>query len=151
MFKLEVKEEICSGCGNCVVACPINALRVAEVSGGKGGGVELKIEDGISYVISDTCNGCGVCVRSCSQKAMLLHAPEHSPASKELLISEINKKGEEAAVVEDSVEEAVFEIDAKRRAFLESVLSLMKNIKVRYLIETGKAEDARKTILEKLK
>ncbi|MFH1773370.1 MAG: 4Fe-4S dicluster domain-containing protein [Methanobacteriota archaeon] len=151
MFKLEVKEDICTGCGNCVVACPINALKAAEVSGGKGGGKELKIEDGISHVISDACNGCGVCIKSCAQKAILLHAPEHSPASRELMISEINKKGEEAAVVEDAVEEVMFEIDPKRRAFLESVLSSMKNIRVRYLIETGKAEDARKTILEKLK
>lgn len=151
MFKLEVKEELCSGCGNCVVACPINALNVTEVSGGKGGGVELKIEDGVSYVISDICNGCGVCVKSCAQKAILLYAPEHSPASRELLISEINRKGEEVAVVEEAVEEAVFEIDAKRRAFLESVLSSMKNMKARYLTETGKPEDAKKTILEKLK
>lgn len=151
MFKLEVKEELCTGCGNCVVACPINALKEAEVSGGKGGGVELKIEDGVSQVISDSCNGCGVCIKSCAYKAILLHAPEHSAAFRELVISEINKKGEEDVVVEEAVEEAVFEIDAKRRAFLESVLSSMKNIKVRYLIETGKAEDAKKTILEKLK
>ena len=151
MFKLEVKEELCSGCGNCVIACPINALNAAEVAGGKGGGVELKIEDGISYVLSDTCNGCGICVKSCAQKAILLHAQEHSPASRELIISEINKKGEEVVVVEEAVEEAAFEIDAKRRALLESVLSSMKNIKVRYLIETGKAKDAREAVLEKLK
>lgn len=151
MFKLEVKEELCTGCGNCVIVCPINALNAAEVSGGKGGGVELKIEDGISYVISDTCNGCGVCIKSCAQKAILLNAPEHSPASRELIISEISKKGEDVVVVEEAVEEATFEIDAERRAFLESVLSSMKNIKVRYLIETGKPEDAKKTILEKLK
>lgn len=151
-FKLEVKEDICTGCGNCVIACPINSLKAVEVSGGKGGGVELKIEDGVSYVISDTCNGCGVCIRACAPKAITLAAQEQVPASRELLISEINKKGEEVAVVEEAVDEAItFEIDPKRREFLESVLSSMKNIKVRYLIETGKAEDVRKTILEKLK
>lgn len=146
-----MKEEACTGCGNCVVACPINALKVDEAYGGKGGGVELKIENGVSCVISDACNGCGVCVVACAQRALSIKALEPYSALKELRISEMSsqKSKDDGEVIEEYETEGLmrFKIDPGKRALLEGILSALKNIKVRYLIETGKAEDARKRIL----
>lgn len=153
MFNLVVEEEICTGCGNCVVACPINALKVDEAFGGKGGGVELKIEDGITCVITDACNGCGVCVVACSPRALSLKALTPQEAEKELRISEISSgDGEDVSELPEDQEPgriARFKIDPAKKALLESVLGALKNIKVRYLIESGKVEDAKETLLKR--
>lgn len=151
-FSLEVEEEACTGCGNCVIACPINALKVDEAFGGKGGGVELKIENGISCVISDACNGCGVCVVACAPRALSIKALEPHSAQKELRISEMGSQVKDDGEVIDAPEtEGLmrFKIDPGKKALLEGILSALKNIRVRYLIETGKAEDARERILKK--
>ena len=152
-FDLVVEEEICTGCGNCVVACPINALKVDEAYGGKGGGVELKIENGITCVITDACNGCGVCVVACSQRALSLKALTPQQAARELRISEMGAvEGEadgEAVEEYEPSKVARFKIDPVKKALLESVLGALKNIKVRYLIESGKAEDAKESILKR--
>jgi 4Fe-4S ferredoxin len=152
-FSLVVEKDNCTGCGNCVVACPINALKVDEAYGGKGGGVELKIENGITCVLTDACNGCGVCVVACSQRAITLRALTPSQAKRELRISEMGSgSGEQNGVLKEEYdpEEVVrFKIDPVKKALLESVLGALKNIKVRYLIETGKAEDAKESILKR--
>lgn len=150
-FTLEVEEETCTGCGNCVIACPINALKVEEACGGKGGGVELKIENGISCVISDACNGCGVCVIACAQSALSLKTLEPSFTARELRISEMSsqKSGENGEVVETDDEPTMrFMIDRRKKALVEGILNSLKNIKVRYLIETGKGKDARERMLK---
>lgn len=152
-FNLVVEEEICTGCGNCVVACPINALKVDEAYGGKGGGVELKIENGTTCVITDACNGCGVCVIACSQGALSLRALTPQQATKELRISEMGAvEGEEdGEMIEEYEPEKIarFKIDPVKKALIDNVLGALKNIKVRYLIEAGKAEDAKKSILKR--
>ena len=150
-FNLEVEEEACTGCGNCVISCPINALKVEEARGGKGGGVELKIENGITCVISDACNGCGVCVVACSQRALSLKTLEPSFTDRELRISEMSSQtdGENGEIIEADEEPLMrFKIDQKKKALLESILTSLKTIKVRYLIETGKGKDARERMLK---
>lgn len=151
-FKLEVNDKSCSGCGNCVIVCPINAFRAVEVAGGKGGGVELKVEGGISCVTYDTCNGCGVCVAACPQTAILLNTKEPSQFSKEVAVSGAEKDETEASA-EKAVEGTgvLYAIDQKRKALLESMINSMKNIKVRYLIEAGNSNDAREGVLKKSK
>jgi len=55
----EVNVKLCSGCGECVVACPYSAL---------------KLVDGHVEVEETACKGCGVCVGHCRSKAItLLH------------------------------------------------------------------------------
>ena len=50
---------LCSGCGECVVACPYSALQLVE---------------GFVEVDETLCKGCGVCVGHCRSKAItLLH------------------------------------------------------------------------------
>jgi heterodisulfide reductase subunit A len=55
----EVNVKLCSGCGECVVACPYSAL---------------KLVDGHVEVEETACKGCGVCVGHCRSKAItVLH------------------------------------------------------------------------------
>jgi ferredoxin len=50
-------EESCTGCGDCVEICPVDALT---------------LEDGLSRVDEDWCIGCGVCVLQCDTGAAKL-------------------------------------------------------------------------------
>ena len=48
--KLVIYENLCNGCGNCVIICPPNISRSIEASGGKGPSTDdvvLKMRDGI--------------------------------------------------------------------------------------------------------
>ncbi len=51
-----IDENICTGCGTCVVLCPFNALE--------------KDENGIARVTEVLCKGCGTCAASCPEKAV---------------------------------------------------------------------------------
>jgi heterodisulfide reductase subunit A len=50
-----IDEDICSGCGTCVVLCPFNAIE--------------KDENGNAKVTEVLCKGCGTCAASCPEKA----------------------------------------------------------------------------------
>lgn len=54
-----VEEDLCSGCGLCVAACPFDAR-------------QLDVETKISIVNEALCQGCGVCVSVCPNKASQL-------------------------------------------------------------------------------
>jgi heterodisulfide reductase subunit A len=55
-----VDEEICSGCGTCIVICPFNAIS--------------KDENEIARVRAALCKGCGTCAASCPEKAITISA-----------------------------------------------------------------------------
>jgi len=76
MYKLEVYPEKCHGCGNCVVACPVNA-QDPDVYGGKGPSSDeklvMRVENGVvSIVNGDLCGGCGACIEACPVDAIKL-------------------------------------------------------------------------------
>jgi heterodisulfide reductase subunit A len=52
-----INEEICKGCGICVMNCPYNAIELDEV----------KNKARVTEIL---CKGCGVCVASCPQQAV---------------------------------------------------------------------------------
>jgi len=55
-----VDEDVCSGCGICLVICPYGAIE--------------KDEKGVAKVIEVLCKGCGACAASCPEKAItILH------------------------------------------------------------------------------
>jgi Pyruvate/2-oxoacid:ferredoxin oxidoreductase delta subunit len=72
MFLIDVNEDACKGCGNCIVACPVNSLKSLDIRGGKGGDPAiLTCENGNSKMVSaEFCNGCGICEDVCSSKAI---------------------------------------------------------------------------------
>ncbi|MGZ7067248.1 MAG: DUF362 domain-containing protein [Methanobacterium sp.] len=79
--KLVVNREICHGCGNCVVSCPINAKRSSEIAGGKGlsGDIvpTILVEDGAVQIrdISE-CKDCATCIKACPVGAIKLEVVE---------------------------------------------------------------------------
>lgn len=54
---VKIDESKCTGCGACVEACPVDAL---------------KIENGKAKVDADTCIDCGTCVDECPVEAIEL-------------------------------------------------------------------------------
>lgn len=51
----KVDSEKCSGCGECVQACPLDAIQ---------------IEDNLAKVDEETCGDCGACVDACPNEAI---------------------------------------------------------------------------------
>jgi 4Fe-4S ferredoxin len=73
-FAVHVNLNRCTGCGNCVVACPVNAIelytldpvtkeKIYAVRDGKSISLDVKME---------LCAGCGVCVGACPYKVITL-------------------------------------------------------------------------------
>lgn len=52
-----VDKDKCAGCGPCVDACPVTAI---------------KIEDNLAIIDADTCIDCGACVGECPSEAISL-------------------------------------------------------------------------------
>lgn len=76
-FALHINMERCTGCNNCVVACPVNALelytvdpvtkeKIYRVIDGKAISLDVKAE---------LCAGCGVCVEACPYGVIKLVGP----------------------------------------------------------------------------
>jgi ferredoxin len=67
-FILKVDPGLCNGCGNCISACPVEALGLVSAHDpGKPKRLKARLDEG-------TCLGCGVCVRSCPRGALALES-----------------------------------------------------------------------------
>jgi 4Fe-4S ferredoxin len=80
-FAVHVNIERCTGCGNCVVACPVNALelytldpvtkeKIYSVIDGRSISLDVKAE---------LCAGCGVCVEACPYRVIRLSGKGELP------------------------------------------------------------------------
>lgn len=67
-FALEVKEDTCTGCGNCIVVCPVNAVEPEDVMGVDKGSINVYNKD--------FCTGCGNCMEACAYDAIEVSAPK---------------------------------------------------------------------------
>ena len=78
---IEIDEELCDGCGQCVIACAEGALQVI---------------DGKARVISDNlCDGIGACIGDCPQGALKIverEAEEFDPEAVEEHLSQLETK-----------------------------------------------------------
>lgn len=61
--------ETCRGCGNCVIACPVNSEKDWSAAGGKGPAsprICLKVDGGeVTLVDPSLCDACDECVDAC--------------------------------------------------------------------------------------
>jgi ferredoxin len=75
-FEFKIEDELCVGCGNCVVVCPVDALNSAAIAGGKGANLKelTRLVSGGRAIQIDAnlINGCGTCVISCPTDALIL-------------------------------------------------------------------------------
>ena len=69
-FIPKIIEEGCIGCGKCVKACPIEAIKLIDVNVGENHNKK------IAKVDEDICLGCGVCARNCHKKSIYLQRRE---------------------------------------------------------------------------
>ncbi|MGZ5562672.1 MAG: 4Fe-4S binding protein [Halobacteriota archaeon] len=70
-FALHIDKN-CTGCNNCVVACPVNALElvVDEPATTKK---TYKVQGGKSLTVDeDVCEACGVCLQACPRDCIVL-------------------------------------------------------------------------------
>jgi len=73
-FALHVNMERCTGCNNCVVACPVDALELFTVDPVTNDKI-YKVKDGKAMILdfnSELCAGCGVCVEACPHDVIRL-------------------------------------------------------------------------------
>ena len=58
-----IDQELCKGCGYCVVTCPLGIIAIAEQFNEKG-------FFPASSADSDTCTGCAMCAEMCPEIAI---------------------------------------------------------------------------------
>lgn len=76
-YQLVVHRELCHGCGNCVIACPVNASKSTEIAGGKGPQEDVEpiiiVEDGAVQIKQvKECTECATCIKACPVNAITL-------------------------------------------------------------------------------
>lgn len=76
---IQIKEELCNGCGNCLPNCPEGALQII---------------DGKARLISDLfCDGLGACVGECPQGAIEVIEREAEPYDERRVMENMVKQG----------------------------------------------------------
>ena len=81
-FAMHINMERCTGCNNCVVACPVNALELCTVDPVSTDKIYL-VQNGKAISLDlnkELCAGCGVCVEACPYNVIRLVASQ-APAA----------------------------------------------------------------------
>jgi len=83
-FAVHISLEECTGCNNCVVACPVDALELHTVDPVTTEKIYM-VKNGKSIVVdfkAELCAGCGVCVEACPHGVIRLAGPWNAETAK---------------------------------------------------------------------
>jgi len=76
IYRLKINKNICIGCNDCVVSCPINFEQLKESGYLTEENAVVLVRNGVAYDIyvegreTPNCDGCGICVRFCPVSAI---------------------------------------------------------------------------------
>ena len=75
IYRLKINKHLCAGCGDCIVACPINFNQLREKGYLTEENAVLLVKNGQAYDIYEenrkfNCDGCGICINACPQRAI---------------------------------------------------------------------------------
>jgi len=79
-FAVHINMERCTGCNNCVVACPVDALEI-HITDPASREKIYAVRYGRSVILdfrNELCAGCGVCVQACLYAVISLAGPWES-------------------------------------------------------------------------
>ena len=82
VYRLNINRNICIGCNDCVVSCPINFQQLKENGYLTEENAVVLVKNGMAYDIfvenreSQNCDGCGVCVKFCPVSAIEIQLVE---------------------------------------------------------------------------
>lgn len=82
-FAMHINMERCTGCNNCVVACPVNALELNTIDPASTDKIYL-VQNGVAISLdlnNELCAGCGVCVEACPYEVIRLVGPQDGPVT----------------------------------------------------------------------
>lgn len=85
-FAVHVNMERCTGCNNCVVACPVDALELSTLNPAISATTDkiYKVVNGDAIILDvnhELCAGCGVCVDACPYDVIQLSGQRPQEAS----------------------------------------------------------------------
>ncbi len=76
IYRLKINKNICIGCNDCVVSCPLNFQQLKEKGYLTEKNAVVLVKNGMAYDIyvegrdSPNCDGCGICIVYCPVKAI---------------------------------------------------------------------------------
>ncbi|HDL15988.1 MAG TPA: 4Fe-4S dicluster domain-containing protein [Euryarchaeota archaeon] len=147
-FTLKIDEELCQGCGNCIVVCPVSAFSDNNVAGGSGSDEQRNfgvITGAVKIYDPEFCTGCGTCVNACGYGAIKIEVRGQQKLEVKLSADNLWMTGEKAIVYDIikkegplSIEQIIEKLEIPNRLALNLIFTLKNENKI---FEAGKIEE----------